>query len=152
MKRSDAVPHGRPRSVIGDRSSSTKNSYPQKVSRRTSLGSINNASTTTSLHINNTAHSSRRLSSSPTFYNSPTSTTTTTTTTKPHSSPSTSPIPNRRYSMQRSVSRSSSPAVLNTNISASSKQQPPATRASKYTNHKHKTATQHDSQTRKWLN
>ncbi|KAG1081893.1 hypothetical protein G6F42_022775 [Rhizopus arrhizus] len=96
MKRSDAVPHGRPRSVIGDRSSSTKNSYPQKVSRRTSLGSINNASTTTSLHINNTAHSSRRLSSSPTFYNSPTSTTTTTTTTTPHSSPSSAPIQNRR--------------------------------------------------------
>lgn len=152
MKRSDiAPPHGRPRSVIGDRSSSTKSSHQQKVSRRTSLGSINNASTTTpSIHIHNTLNSSRRLSSSPTLYNPTTSTTTTSI--KPHSSPSTSPIPNRRYSMQRSVSRSSSPAAINTDFSGNSKQQAPAPRASKYTNHKHKTTTQHDSQTRKWLN
>ncbi|KAF1806293.1 hypothetical protein FB192DRAFT_1349751, partial [Mucor lusitanicus] len=151
MKRSDiAPPHGRPRSVIGDRSSSTKSSHQQKVSRRTSLGSINNASTTTpSIHIHNTLNSSRRLSSSPTLYNPTTSTTTTSI--KPHSSPSTSPIPNRRYSMQRSVSRSSSPAAINTDFSGNSKQQAPAPRASKYTNHKHKTTTQHDSQTRKWL-
>ncbi|GAN03830.1 hypothetical protein MAM1_0049d03285 [Mucor ambiguus] len=148
MKRSDTAPHGRPRSVIGDRSSSTKSSHQQKVSRRISLGSINSASTTPSIHINNTLNSSRRLSSSPTLYNS----TTSTTTIKPHSSPSTSPIPNRRYSMQRSVSRSSSSAALNTDFSGSSKQQTPAPRASKYTNHKHKATTQHDSQARKWLN
>lgn len=142
MKRSDTIPHGRPRSVIGDRSSTIKNSTQQKVSRRISLGSINNASTTTttSIHINNNSNNSRRLSSSPTFYN-----------TKPHSSPSTSPIPNRRYSMQRSVSRSSSPATLNTNPGGNSKQQP-ATKASKYINHKHKTTTTQDSQARKWLN
>ena len=148
MKRSDIASHGRPRSVIGDRSSSTKSSHQQKVSRRISLGSINNASTTPSIYINNTLNSSRRLSTSPTLYNS----TTSTTTIKPHSSPSTSPIPNRRYSMQRSVSRSSSPAALNTDFSGNSKQQAPAPRASKYTNHKHKTTTQQDSQTRKWLN
>ncbi|CAO3612353.1 unnamed protein product [Mucor fragilis] len=148
MKRSDTAPHGRPRSVIGDRSSSTKSSHQQKISRRISLGSINNASTTPSIHINSTLNSSRRLSSSPTLYNS----TASATTIKPHSSPSTSPIPNRRYSMQRSVSRSSSPAALNTDPSASLKQQAPAPRASKYNNHKHKTTTQHDSQTRKWLN
>ncbi|OAD01942.1 hypothetical protein MUCCIDRAFT_156393, partial [Mucor lusitanicus CBS 277.49] len=53
--------------------------------------------------------------------------------------------------MQRSVSRSSSPAAINTDFSGNSKQQAPAPRASKYTNHKHKTTTQHDSQTRKWL-
>ncbi|KAL9537659.1 hypothetical protein MBANPS3_011574 [Mucor bainieri] len=148
MKRNDTAPHGRPRSVIGDRSSSTKSSHQQKVSRRISLGSISNASTTPSIHITNTLNSSRRLSSSPTLYNS----TTSTTTTKPHSSPSTSPIPNRRYSMQRSVSRSSSPAALSTDFSGNSKQQAPAPRASKYTNHKHKGTTQNDSQARKWLN
>lgn len=133
MKRSNTVPNGgRPRSVIGDRSTGTRNSLGVnqqnvRVARRISLGNTNhNVSTTT-----HTSSRGRLLSSSP-------STTFT--------SPSTSPIPNRRASMQRSLSRSSSHATLSSSPNGAA----PTPRASKYSK---KSTSQNDTTTtRKWLN
>jgi hypothetical protein len=150
VKRSNTLPNsGRPRSVIGDRSTGTRNSLGVnqqnvRVTRRISLGNMNHNVSSTTTHSNSSNSSSssshnysrgaRLLSSSPTI-----------TTSKPPHSPSTSPIPNRRASMQRSVSRSSSPATFNSSPNGAA----PTTRASKYNK---KSTSQTDSTTRKWLN
>lgn len=126
--------NGRPRSVIGDRSTGTRNSLGVsqqnvRVARRISLGNMNHSNISTTTHTG--SRGGRLLSSSPTNF---------------QSSPSASPIPNRRASMQRSLSRSSSPATLSSSPNGAA----PSTRASKY--NKKSTSQNDTTTTRKWLN
>jgi hypothetical protein len=128
----------RPKSVIGDRSSSnTRNSMitnqQRAATRRISLGSMNSNISLTS--------NSRILSSSPSSTKSIMS-----------SSPTTSPIPRRRYSIQRSSSPAPSLRKSESNCSI---QSATSTRASKYSirqkpvSHNDSTTT---TTTKKWLN
>lgn len=154
VKRSN---HGyvRPRSVAGDHSNlAIPNRSP---SRRVSLGSIHNINTNTPpTNINH----QRRLSSSPTTAHFVNSSNTTSTRQQLSSSPTTSPIPNRRYSIQRSVSRSSSPALKKSSSnssmqSASSRTSTTsATRyVSKYNLNKNQDSQQpQQNKSKKWLN
>lgn len=124
MKRNDPIYNGRPRSVAGDKSmtrnSVISNGQNRSATRRVSLGSIHSASSTTAVQINR--RDSLKLPS-----------------------PTTSPIPHRRYSIQRSVS----PALM-TNHSTSSNSSVvsnTSSRASKYSNKNAK-----PSSTKKWSN
>jgi hypothetical protein len=140
MKRNEANNHGRPRSLVGDKSSSTASSTRnlaipnhRTATRRISLGSINSSNSNTM----------SRLSSSPTTISSSNKTIS--------SSPTTSPIPHRRYSIQqRSVSRPSSPALLSKSESNTSIQSATSTRSSKY-RIKQRPISQQDT-TKQWLN
>lgn len=148
MKRNEANYYGRPRSVAGDRSSSnTRNlTIPtnRTATRRVSMSSLNNYSTSPS---SATATTMGRLSSSPITISS-------THNNSSHksisSSPNTSPIPHRRYSIRSGTSRPSSPAILsksesNTTIHSAT------SRASKYSV-RNKSISQESQQTKKWLN
>ncbi|KAI8095025.1 uncharacterized protein B0P05DRAFT_524370 [Gilbertella persicaria] len=121
----------RPKSVIDTSSSRNSmvgitNQQKNRVTRRISLGNMNQVST---VHNNSNTH---RISVSSTSKQSPT----------------TSPIPNRRYSMQRSVSRTSSIASSPNGSIHSIQNATTASRASKY---KIKSSDSQQS-SRKWLN
>ncbi|KAI8348044.1 hypothetical protein EDC96DRAFT_520865 [Choanephora cucurbitarum] len=119
LRRSSSLYNSRPKSVIGtsSRNSTVGISSQQKnrVTRRISLGNLNQQV--------DTSNDTRRLSS------------------PSKQSPATSPIPNRRYSMQRSVSRTSSVVSVGS-------PQPTVTRASKYKNK----SSESQTTARKWLN
>ncbi|KAI8094605.1 hypothetical protein BDF21DRAFT_97770 [Thamnidium elegans] len=132
MKRNDPIYNGRPRSVAGDKSITNtrnfviSNQQNRSATRRVSLGSINSASSTTPLQINRPRRDSLKLPS-----------------------PTTSPIPHRRYSIQRSVS----PALMTNNSTSSSSSvvSNTSSRASKYSN-KNAKSLQQNSGTKKWSN
>ncbi|KAI8332989.1 hypothetical protein BD560DRAFT_451367 [Blakeslea trispora] len=130
LRRSNNLYNSRPKSVIvtSSRNSTVGISNQQKnrVTRRISLGNLNNQVDDTS--SNNT----RGFSVSSTS----------------KQSPATSPIPNRRYSMQRSVSRTSSVASSPNGSLHSIQNSTTANRASKYKNK----LSDSQSTVRKWLN
>ncbi|KAI9365844.1 hypothetical protein BD770DRAFT_439066 [Pilaira anomala] len=151
MKRNEPPYHGgRPRSVAGDKSITNtrnfviSNQQNRTATRRVSLGSIHSASSSTTSSINGLQMNQNKPITRKTSFHKGTIT--------PSSSPTTSPIPHRRYSVSPTLLANHSTSSTNSVLSTTS------SRASKYNIKSNKqqngttTTTTTTSTTKKWSN
>lgn len=143
MKRNEAPYNGRPRSVAGDKSITNtrnfviSNQQNRTATRRVSLGSIHSASSSTTSSINGLQN--KPITRKTSFHKG---------TITPSSSPTTSPIPHRRYSVSPTLLANHSTSSTNSVLSTTS------SRASKYNikSNKQQTSTTTTTSTKKWSN